>query len=157
MTGDSRTKFVVFIVVLVALHFVLRVGLGLGPFAPDLLVVALLVAARRVRPGTAAGLGAFLGLLDGAVTYVIGPSSLVLAVLGYAASRTRETLAGDSPVMLILYLFAGKWLYDVLLYAVLVWSDKAPPASSLLLVSPVAALYAAAAGLAAVALYRSVA
>lgn len=157
MTGDSRGKLIAFVVILVTLHFVLRVALGLGPFAPDLLVVAFLVTARRIRPGTAAGLGLLLGLLEGAVTYEIGPSSLVLAVLGYVASRTRETLAGDSPVMLALYLFAGKWLYDVLLYGVLVWSDRAGPASSLLLVSPVSALYAAAAGLAAVAVYRSVA
>lgn len=157
MTGDSRGKFVAFAVILVALHFILRVGLGLGPFAPDLLVVTLLVAARRLRPGTAAGLGVLLGLLEGAVTYQIGPASLVLAVLGFAASRSRETVSGDSPLVLLLYLFAGKWLYDVMLYLVLVPLDRAGPASSLVLLSPVAALYAAAAGLAAVAAYRSVA
>lgn len=157
MTGDSRGKFAGFIVVLVVLHFLLRVGLGLGPFAPDLLVMALLILARRVRPGVAAGTGVALGLLEGAVSYVIGPSSLVLALLGFLGSRTRDTLAGDSPVMLVLYLFAGKWLYDIVLHLVLTLSDRAGPFSSLFVLSPISALYAAVAGLAAVAIYRAVA
>lgn len=157
MTGDSRGKFAVFIGVLVALHFLLRVGLALGPYAPDLLVAALLILARRVRPGVAAGAGVGLGLLEGAVSYVIGPSSLVLAVLGFLGSRTRDTLSGDGPVMLVLYLFVGKWLYDVFLHAVLMLSDRAGPASSLLILSPIAALYAAVAGLAGIAIYRAVA
>jgi hypothetical protein len=156
MTGDTRYKFIAFIAGLVILHFVLRIGLGLGPLAPDLLVVAFLLAARRIRPGTASGLGLVLGLLEGAVSFTVGASSLVLAVMGYFASRSRDMMAGDGPVLLALYLFAGKWIYDVLLYLVLWVTASAGPASSLLLISPLEALYAAAAGLAASAIYRAV-
>ncbi|HET6229129.1 MAG TPA: hypothetical protein VFE05_03560 [Longimicrobiaceae bacterium] len=156
MTGDTRYKFIAFIAGLVILHFVLRIGLGLGPLAPDLLVVAFLLAARRIRPGTASGLGLVLGLLEGAVSFTVGASSLVLAVMGYFASRSRDMMAGDSPVLLALYLFAGKWIYDVLLYLVLWATASAGPASSLLLISPLEGLYAAAAGLAASAIYRAV-
>jgi cell shape-determining protein MreD len=157
MTEGTRWQFVALIVVLVALHFFLRVGLGLGWIAPDLLVVALLLAARRIRGGWAAGLGVLLGVLDGAVIeYTMGASALALAVLGFLGARSRDVLEGDSPVSLVLYLFAGKWAYDLILFLVMAATATAPPASALLLVSPLAALYAAAVGLAAVAAYRGV-
>lgn len=158
MGGDSRWKFVGFITALVVMHFVLRVGMGLGVFVPDLLVVALLISARRIRPGWAAGLGLLFGVLDGAVTpYTFGASALVLAVLGYLASRSRETVAGDSPVLLALFLIVGKLLHDVFLYGVIAIFANAGPASSLITISLLASLYAAAAGLVAVAGYRAVA
>ena len=158
MTEGTRWQFAVFLVLLVLLHFVLRVGLGLGPYAPNLLVVALLLGARRYRAGGAAGLGVLLGLLDGAVNpFTMGATSLVLAVLGYLGSRSREVLAGDSPVLLALYLFAGKWLFDILLFALLATRGLAGSPTELLLSAPLSALYAAAAGVAAVAAYRVVA
>jgi rod shape-determining protein MreD len=156
MSMDARVRLLLFVAVLVVLHFALRVGMGLGTLAPDLLVVAFLVYAREARPGTAAGMGALLGLLDGSVTYSVGAASLVLAVIGYLASRSREVLASDGLVLMAFYLFAGKWLYDVLLWGVTVASAHAGPASSLIVFSLPAALYAAAAGVAAVMAYRAV-
>jgi rod shape-determining protein MreD len=157
MTEGTRWQFVGLIVVLVLLHFFLRVGLGLGFYVPDLLTVALLLAARRMRAGWAAGLGVAFGVLDGAVNYgTMGASALVLAVLGYLASRSREVLAGDSPVMLLGFLFLGKFTFDVLLFGVLSTRALAGPASVLWTLSPLAGLYAAAAGLAAVTVYRAV-
>jgi cell shape-determining protein MreD len=141
---------------LVILHFVLRVGLGLGFYVPDLLTVALLLAARRMRAGAAAGLGVLFGVLDGAVNpFTMGASALVLAVLGYLASRSREVLAGDSPVLLVAFLGLGKYLFDLFLWGVLSSRALAGPASVLFTLSPLAALYAAAAGLAAVTVYRA--
>ena len=155
MNGSARWGFWVFIAVLVVLHFVLRIGLGFAALAPDLLIVALLLSAREMRAGFAAGLGLLLGVLDGAVIpFNLGASALVLTILGFAGGRSRELFAGDSFVFLALYLFAGKWLYDTLLY--LVTGDLfRPGASYLLLVSPLTALYAAAAGLVALAAYRA--
>jgi cell shape-determining protein MreD len=157
MTEGTRWQFVALIALLVVLHFFLRVGLGLGWMAPDLLVVGVLLAARRIGGGWAAGLGVLLGVLDGAVIeYTMGASAVALAILAYLGSRSRDVLAGDSPVSLVLYLFAGKWLYDVLMFIVLAATATAPPASALLLVSPLSALYAAGAGLLAVFAYRSI-
>ncbi len=156
MTEGTRWQFVVFAAVLVLLHFFLRVGMGLGLLVPDLLVVVVLLAARRMRPGQAAGLGFALGLLDDAVAFHVGASALALAVIGYFASRSREVLAGDSPILLVLYVAAGKWAFDLFLYGVLAARGLTGPASELLTVSPLAALYAAAAALAASAAYRSV-
>ncbi len=157
MSTDSRGQFVALMVVLLVLHFVLRVGLGLGAFVPDLLLVAFLLASRRLRPGWAAGLGVLLGLLEGAVTFTVGPSSLVLAVLGYFGSRTREVVAGESAGFLAFYLFAGKWTYDALLFLVTIKGAAVGSGMLLLLFSPILALYAAVAGLLAMAAYRSVA
>jgi len=155
MNGPARWAFWIFIAVLVVLHFVLRIGLGFAQLAPDLLIVALLLAAREARAGHAAGLGLLLGILDGAVIpFNLGASAFVMTILGFAGGRSRELFAGDSFIFLALYLFVGKWLYDTLLY--LVTGDLfGSGATYLLLVSPLTALYAAAAGLAGLAAYRA--
>jgi rod shape-determining protein MreD len=147
--------FWAFIAILVVLHFVLRIGLGYAQLAPDLLVVALLLAARETRAGAAAGLGLVLGTLDGAlVPASLGASALVMTLLGFFGARTRQFFAGDNYVFLALYLFVGKWLYDTLIY--LVTGDLfRSGVSYLLVVSPLAALYAAAAGLVVLAAYRA--
>jgi rod shape-determining protein MreD len=150
-----RWGFWLFIGCLVVLHFVLRLGLGLGQLAPDLLLVAVLLAARERRAGWAAGLGLALGVLDGSmVPFNLGTSALVLTVIGFVGARTREIFSGDNFVFLALYLFIGKWLYDTLLY--LVTGDLfGAGATYLVLVSPLTALYAAAAGVLAAAAYRA--
>ncbi|HEX6041138.1 hypothetical protein, partial [Longimicrobium sp.] len=90
MTEGTRWQFVGFIAVLVVLYFLLRVGLGLGVLAPDLLVVALLLGARRMRAGWAAGLGFLLGVLDGAAhPMTMGAGAVALTVLGYLGARSR--------------------------------------------------------------------
>ncbi|CAN5726318.1 hypothetical protein BH23GEM6_BH23GEM6_22400 [soil metagenome] len=155
--GNSNWGFWIFIALLVVLHFVLRIGMGLQQLAPDLLVIAVLIAAREVRAGSAAGIGLLLGILDGAVVpFTLGASALVLTVLGFAGSRTREIAAGDNYLFLALYLFLGKWLFDSLLFLVTGEAFRAG-ASYLLLVSPLTALYAAAAGLVGLITYRAIA
>ena len=154
MTGVGW-GFRIFIAVLVILHFVLRVGLGLDQLAPDLLVVALLLAAREIRAGAAAGLGLVLGVLDGSmVPFNLGISALVLTALGFAGARSREIFSGESYVFLALYLFAGKWLYDIFL-SLLTREIFRSGATEYLVMAPMTAIYAAAAGVVAMALYRA--
>ncbi|HEU4557010.1 MAG TPA: rod shape-determining protein MreD [Longimicrobium sp.] len=158
MTEGTRWKFAVFVAALVVFHFVLRVGLGLGFLAPDLLVVALLLASRRLRPGTAAGLGFVLGLLEGSANdFIFGRASLALAILGYLGSRSREWLAGDDPLTLVAYFFAGTLLYNVLLFVLLAMAGAGGSLMALLIPSLLASLYAAAVGLGASTLYRTLA
>ncbi len=146
------------VAVLVIAHFVLRVGYGLGGIVPNLLVLAVLLAAREMRPGSAAGLGLLLGLLEGAaVAATLGASAVVLVVLGYLGARSREWLESETFLALALYLFVGKWLYDALLFLVLEMKFDAPPISNLLLVSPLAALYSALVGAVVMIAYRSIA
>jgi cell shape-determining protein MreD len=155
MNGTPRPGFWAFVGLLVILHFVLRIGLGFAHLAPDLLLVALLLAARETRAGYAAGLGLLFGILDGAVVpFNLGASALVLTILGFAGGRSRDLFSGDNFVFLAVYLFAGKWLYDTLLY-LLSGNILSPEATYLVLVSPLTAVYAAAAGLVSLALYRA--
>ncbi|MBA4158897.1 MAG: hypothetical protein H0X65_15670 [Gemmatimonadetes bacterium] len=155
--GRNRLPILTFVAVLVILHFLLRVGLGLGELAPDLLVMALLLAARELRAGSAAALGLVLGILEGSVIpFALGSLPVVFTVLGYLGSRTRELFAGDSLVFLALYLFVGKWAADVLLHVLTGAALRTGGVSALLFVSPLAALYLVAVGLLAVSMYRAV-
>lgn len=153
----SRWALAALVIVLVALHFVFRVGFGLGERFPDLLVVAVLLAARQMRAGWAAGLGLLLGYLEGSVIpFSLGASAVALTVIGYLGARAREFLSSDGPISIALYLFTGKWLYELFLYVVLMLDSQPGSASGLLLIAPLAALYAAIAGVAALAAYRTV-
>jgi cell shape-determining protein MreD len=155
MNGQIRWSYWVLIALLVVLHFVLRIGMGLQELAPDLLVIALLLAAREMRAGWAAGLGLLLGILDGSIVpFTLGASAVVLTLLGFLGARSRDLFSGDSYLFLAVYLFAGKWLFDTLLF-LLTGLAFAPGASYLLLISPLAALYAAAVGLVSLAVYRA--
>jgi rod shape-determining protein MreD len=156
MTEGTRWRFALFIAGLVVLHFVLRVGLGLGVLAPDLLVIALLLSSRRLRPGGAAGLGFVLGLLEGSANpTVFGAASLALSVVGYLGSRSREWLAGDDPVTMVAYFFVGTLLYEALLYVLLAIMGAGGSPMALAIPALFASLYAAAVGLGASALYRT--
>jgi cell shape-determining protein MreD len=155
MNGSTRWGFWTFIGALVVLHFVLRIGMGLEQLAPDLLIVALLLAAREMRAGWAAGLGLLFGILDGSlVPFNLGATAVVLTLVGFFGARSREMVAGDSLIFVATYLFIGKWVFDTLLY-LLTGEAFGPTAAYLVLVSPIAALYAAAAGLVGISLYRA--
>lgn len=155
MNGRVGWGFWVFVALLIILHFLLRVGMGYEQLAPDLLVVALLIAARQLPAGYAAGLGLLLGIVDGSlVPFALGASALALTVLGFVGARSREMFSEDNYLLFALYLFAGKWAFDGILY--FATGDLFRVGGSyLLLVSPLTALYAAAAGLISLAIYRA--
>jgi hypothetical protein len=156
MTEGTRWQFAGLIALLVVVHFVLRDGLHLGFLGPDLLIVALLLAARRMRAGAVAGLGLVLGLLEGAANpFNMGASAVAFCVIGYLGARVREVVVGDNPVTLLAYLAIGKWLFDAMLWGLLASRGYAPPLETLVL-SMVAAIYAGMVGLAAATAYRVV-
>lgn len=136
-----------FIIFLVIVHLILRVSLGLGAAAPDLLTVAVLLGARRSRPAVAASVGLLLGLIRDALA--IGPfgtAALVLTVLGYLGSRTRDLFEGESLLFTMVYLFVGVWLHDAA-WALIRGELLAGDLSSILVTGAVmAAGYAAVAG-----------
>jgi len=155
MNGRVGWGFVIFVTLLVVLHFVLRVGFGFEQLAPDLLVVAVLLAARQLPAGQAAGLGFFLGVLEGAVVpSALGAMALALTIVGFIGARSRELFTEDNYVLVGLYLFAGKWLFDAILFAT-AGDLFSSGASYLILISPLTALYAAAAGLVGLTVYRT--
>lgn len=102
------------VVILLLLHFFLHVGLGLGPVAPDLLTVALLLAAREVGVGVAAGTGFAFGLLEDALSVLsFGANTVAMTLVGALGAFTRDLFVGDSLVFLVSYFMAGEWLRDL--------------------------------------------
>ena len=143
-----------FVALLVVLHFVLHLAIGFGPAAPDLLLVAVLLGARRLGGAGAAGLGFVLGLIEDALSLVaFGASAVALTVVGYLGARSRDLLEGESFFFIAIYLFLGKWLRDAIQMAVS--RGDAPEWNNLLTVAPLTALYTAIAGAVALLIFRA--
>ena len=153
---DKRWPFVLFIALLIVLHLFLRVGLAIGFWAPDLLTIALLLAARRTQAGWAAGIGLAIGLIRDSVNLTtFGSDMVVMTILGYLGSRTRDYFVGDSMFFLAIYLFLGKWLHDAMYFVVGRAIGTQDAVSTLLIEAPIAAAYSAFAGLVAYSAYRA--
>lgn len=142
---DRGSSLLLFTLLLVALHFLLRVGFGLGRMAPDLLVVATLLVGRRTTGAKATLTGTVLGLIEDATgIHNLGARAIGLGVAGFVASRSRRVLTGEGFGFTPLFLFVGTWAS-----LVLTWIIRRPviePAYHLVLTYPVDAAWAAVAG-----------
>ena len=148
--------FWLFVALLVLLHFFLHLGLGLGASAPDLLTVTVLLAARRLSVTPAAALGAGLGLLQDALSLgAFGAEVVTQALLGFAGAYSRNFFVGESAAFVGVYLFAGKWLQDVIFWLLARPGSGTEVLSRLFVQAPLAAAYAAASGTALLFLYRA--
>ena len=133
---------------LIMTHLLLHVALGLGKVAPDLGVVALLLASRALGSAGGAATGFVLGLLEDAFSVgSFGANVFAMSVTGAVAARTRELFVGDSIPFLAVFLALGKWGRDMLVWAVSDPGSRAPFNDAMLMEGPMLALYAAAAGL----------
>lgn len=149
MSLSGRPLIWVLVAVLFLLHFVLHVGLGIGRAAPDLLTMALLLAARDVSLGTAAGVGLLFGLLEDSLSVLaFGANSVAMTTVGILGALTRDLFVGDSRLFVVSYLFLGKLVRD-LAHWVLVGQELRQPLSEQVIVQGgIGALYLAAIGLA---------
>ncbi|HUG02216.1 MAG TPA: rod shape-determining protein MreD [Longimicrobiales bacterium] len=151
-----RWGYAAMVALLVGVHFVLRISLGFGESAPDLLTVALLLAARRLRPSVGAALGLVLGVLrDSLGVGSFGADGLAMTVIGWLGGRSRDWFEGGTPLFIGVYLTLGVWAHHILRTIL----GGVPVDSSIigaLVIGPiVGALYAAAAGVAAFLAYTS--
>ena len=129
------------------LHFFLHVGLGIGAWAPDLLTVGLLVTARQVRTGAAAGIGSALGLMEDALSILsFGANAMALTVVGILGARSRELFVGESLVFLASYLALGIWLRRAIHWLLTAEGPREEAIQALLVQAPAGALYGAAVG-----------
>lgn len=144
----SRPRVWVVAIVLFLLHFLLHVGLGFGSGAPDLLTVALLLIAREVGVGTAAGTGLIFGLLEDALSVLsFGANALAMTVIGAAGAATRDLFVGDSMVFLVSYFVVGKFLRDVLHWVVVGETLRQPFLEQVVAQGLLGGVYAAATGI----------
>jgi hypothetical protein len=149
--------FAVFVALLTILHFLLHAGLGIARAAPDLLAVAVLLAARRTTAMRAVLLALLLGVLDDALGIRnLGARSIALGVAAIAGTWTRRLIEGEGPLLIVPYLFAGKWLIDVVVAMLLPAMARDGSPHALLVSSPLDALYVAVAGTVALAAFRVV-
>lgn len=135
MRPVDLARTLVAFVVLVLLHYTLRPLLG-WRVGPDFLVIALLLVAIRVRPGTAAVLGLVMGIVaDSLELHAFGAGALAMCFVGFAASWLKAVFFADDMFLNAFFFFAGKWAFDVifllaehrvgggaLLREILVWS-----------------------------------
>ena len=113
MTPWQAVRLTLALVIIVLLHFTLRPLLGWR--APiDFLVIAAMLSAVRLRPGAAALLGFLLGLAADSLTpSAFGSAALALALVAYAASYLKAVYFADNVALSALFVFAGKWIFDL--------------------------------------------
>lgn len=132
---------------LVILHFLLHVGFSIERTAPDLLTLALLLAARETGMGVAAGLGFLFGLLEDAFSVLaFGASTLVMTLLGILGARTRDLFVGDSLLFFFVYFGSGKLVRDLAYWVVAGEVVREPFVSSVLAWGGLSAVYVAVVG-----------
>jgi len=104
---------VIAFVLLVVLHYTLRPVLGWRT-SIDFLVIALLIASVRMRPGLAALLGFAMGLVaDSLSVGAFGTAALAMSVVGFTASWLRAIVFAENLALHAAFFFAGKWLFDI--------------------------------------------
>lgn len=102
------------VVLLVLAHFTFRPLFRDIPIRPDLLVGGLLLATLRLSAGHAAVLGFTLGLLESAIGLEgVGSLSVVYALIGFLAARSRDLVYADAARFAYTYVFIGTWVAQV--------------------------------------------
>lgn len=155
MPGRTSRSFWVFIFLLVLLHLVLRLALGLS-LIPDLIVVALLLGARRLSGAGAALFGLLLGILaDSLAMVAFGATAVAFVIVGFIGSKSRNFFEGDSYLFMALYAFLGAWLISVIRFFLGGAMARGEPAGLLLSSAPLDALYTTIAAMVAITAYRA--
>ncbi len=143
-----KTVLGLLVPLLVVLHFFIHVGLGIERGAPDLLTLALLLAARETGMGLGGAMGFFFGLLEDAFSVLaFGASPWAMTVVGILGARTRELFVGDSLLFLFAYLAAGKLLREMIHWVVAGEVVREPFLNVVLIDGGIAAIYLASVGL----------
>jgi rod shape-determining protein MreD len=114
MKWSTGIRTAIAFLVLVVLHYTLRPVLGWRA-EPDFLVIALLLVAIRVRPGSAAVLGFMIGLVaDSVVLHAFGSAALAMSIVAFSASWLKAVFFADNMALNAFFFFAGKWLFNAL-------------------------------------------
>ncbi len=151
--GSALRAWLGFALLIVA-HFGVR-PLFTGPITVDFSLIALLFASVRMRPGFAALTGFVLGLaLDALAPGNFGATTLVLTVLGFGASWLKAVFFADNLSLTALFLFGGKWLFDIAMTLLAGTKGGATVLVTLLLWSPLSAAVTALVALVLLTLFR---
>lgn len=143
-------------IALVAAHFSLRPLIG-GPVPIDFLCLAVLFAAVRVRPGVAAIIGFLAGIgMDSLALQGFGSSALAFTIVAFGASWLKAVFFADNLGLTALFVFLGKWAFDVVYVLVSGGVPDGQVLVQVLLWSPLAAALTALVGVTLLVLARPV-
>jgi rod shape-determining protein MreD len=113
--GTRDLRVAVVLTLLVLLHFTLRPMLGSPAWAPDLLLLAVMLFAIRSRPGAAAVVGFVVGLAgDALVDAAFGAGALAYSVVAYLQAWGKAVFFPDNLLVNAAFFLGGAWLRDVL-------------------------------------------
>ena len=118
MSLGSIARALATFLILVLLHYTLRPLLGWR--APmDFLILALLLAAIRVRPAAGALIGLALGIVSDSLTPdALGAGAIAMTIVGYLASWLKAVFFADNIALNAFFFFLGKWVFDVIYFIV---------------------------------------
>ncbi len=146
MSVGRTLRAVAVFLFLIVLHYTLRPLLGWRATV-DFIVIAVLLASVRTRPGVAALIGFATGLVVDSLTPAsLGAAALGLTVVGAGASWLKAVFFADNIVLHAFFFFAGKWVFDALYLAAERRVAGAELLTQLLLWSPLSAAVTAVAG-----------
>jgi rod shape-determining protein MreD len=152
---QERYRIAVILLLLMALHFILRPFLGDSRVAPDLLLLALLVFAIRGRPRDGAIGGFVVGLVADSLTPVaFGAGMLAHTCVGYLAAWGKAVFFAESVLVSAGFFFAGTWLRDLLVLVTGRHMAESALLWQLVVWSPLKALTTAVAGILVLLLFR---
>ena len=156
MSGLGFVRAGLVFALLLVLHYTLRPLLGWR--APiDFLVIAVLLAAVRVRPGTSALLGFALGLATDSLNVEgFGSRALAMCGIAFAASWLKAIFFADNLALNGFFFFIGKWTFDIILIVGEQRLSSGDMLTQLLLWSPLSAFNTAVAGIVLLVLLRPV-
>lgn len=147
-----RTAFAC--VLLIIGHYTLRPLLGWRA-GIDFLIIALLFASVRMRPGWAAVFGLVLGLVaDSLSVGGLGTAALGMSVVGFAGSWLKAVFFADNLALNAFFLFLGKWLFDVIVLLAGLSASGSDLLMQIVVWSPLSAAVTAVAGAVALSLLR---
>ena len=156
MSGFGALRAALVFGLLIVLHYTLRPLLGWR--APiDFLIIAVLLAAVRVRPGTSAALGFALGLATDSLNVEgFGARALALTGVAFTASWMKAIFFADNLALNGFFFFIGKWSFDIVLVIAEQRLSGGDMLTQLLLWSPLSAFNTALAGVLLLILLRPV-
>ena len=154
MASRERGRFLLVVLVMLALHFYLRPRLWDARAAPDFLLLALLFYATRARPGAAALAGFLVGItMDSLVPARFGAAALATTVVGYLAAWGRVVFFADNLLVHAGFIWVGLWLRDAIVLTASGTGGRVL-ATHLLIWSPIQGLTTAVAGLLLMVMFR---
>ncbi len=148
-----RRRLVLVIAILIAAHFYIRPWVA-SRFAPDLLMLAMMLVAIRSRPGVAAVAGFLVGLTADVLSPArFGAGALSHTIVGYLAAYGRAVFFPDNLLVNAGLFAVGVWL-RTLIVLLASGAGASELASTLLIWGPIQALVTALVGVVVVVFFR---